>query len=181
MKTSKYDSIQTAVDLVREVQINGLSLSTEDICRAQDIFGHSTVEELDALANDIGRTNGHGEPDPKGTWGDGRRGTRDTFYSILFHIWNWEDATRFWNQHSNIEHEELAERRSSQKSLESQVAELKTQKEELQRVCKESSNATVDAWNKLREQEDRAEAAEAEIVKLKAKLYDLMVAGKEGA
>ena len=40
---SKYDSINTAAELVAEVQANGLSLMQEDICRAQDIFGRSAV------------------------------------------------------------------------------------------------------------------------------------------
>ena len=64
---SKYDSIKTAAELVKEVRLNGLSLAQEDICRAQDIFGNAPIEELVALANDIGRNNRDGEPDPKGT------------------------------------------------------------------------------------------------------------------
>lgn len=64
---SKYDSIKTAAELVAEVQAHGLSLAQEDICRAQDIFGRSAVQDLVALANDIGRNNENGDPDPKGT------------------------------------------------------------------------------------------------------------------
>ena len=105
---SRYDKIQTARDLVMEVKFHGFSCKPEDICRAQDIFGHSTIEELDTLANDIGRNNENGEPDPKGTWSSTRTPTRDTFYSILFQIWNWEEATRFWNEHSNPEREQIA-------------------------------------------------------------------------
>ena len=63
---SEYDNIKTAKDLITEVRIHGLSLAQEDICRAQDIFGHSTIEELVALANDNGRDNENGEPDPNG-------------------------------------------------------------------------------------------------------------------
>ena len=80
---SKYDSIKTAADLVAEVQLHGLSTAQEDICRAQDIFGDSPIKELIRLANDIGRDNSKGEPDPKGTWGGGRKGTQGTFYMIL--------------------------------------------------------------------------------------------------
>ena len=72
---SKYDSIKTAKDLVSEVMMHGFSLNQEDICRAQDIFGHSTIEELVNLANDIGRNDENGTPDPKGTWSSGRRRT----------------------------------------------------------------------------------------------------------
>ena len=72
---SKYDSIKTAAELVAEVRLHGLSLAQEDITRAQDIFGRSSIEELVALANDIGRNNDKGEPDPKGTWSSGRPAT----------------------------------------------------------------------------------------------------------
>lgn len=39
---------------------------------------------------------------------------------------------------------------------------------------KELSEYNTQNWNKFREQEDRADALEAEITKLKAKLYDLI-------
>ena len=42
--SSKYDSIKTAAELVKEVRLNGLSLVQEDICRAQDIFGNAPIE-----------------------------------------------------------------------------------------------------------------------------------------
>ena len=64
---SKYDSIKTAAELVAEVRVHGLSLAQEDICRVQDIFGNAPIEDLVALANDIGRNNRNGEPDPKGS------------------------------------------------------------------------------------------------------------------
>lgn len=104
---SKYDSIKTAAELVAEVRVHGLSLAQEDICRVQDIFGNAPIEDLVALANDIGRNNRNGEPDPKGSMSSNRPATQNTFYSILFRIWHWEDATRFWNQHTNPEHEEV--------------------------------------------------------------------------
>lgn len=40
----------------------------------------------------------------------------------------------------------------------------------------EANDIAIKNWNKFREQEDRADALEAEIIKLKAKLYDLMTA-----
>lgn len=36
--------------------------------------------------------------------------------------------------------------------------------------------SSLENWNKFREQEDRADALEQEIIKLKAKLYDMMTA-----
>lgn len=43
---SIYDGIKTAKELLEAVSVQGLSTKTEDICRAQDIFGRSTTEEL---------------------------------------------------------------------------------------------------------------------------------------
>ena len=76
---SKYDNIETAAELVVEVQFHGLSTAKEDICRAQDIFGSTSVEELTRLANDIGRDNDKGEPDPHGSWNSSRPATQGTF------------------------------------------------------------------------------------------------------
>lgn len=44
----------------------------------------------------------------------------------------------------------------------------------------EANDLSIQNWNKFREQEDRADALEKEIINLKAKLYDLMTAVKEG-
>lgn len=82
----KYDEIQTAEELVNEIAINGISLNQNDQIRAQDIIGHSSVGELENLAN-------------------GKLGGK--FYFLLQHIWNIEDVIRFWNNHSNQEHKEF--------------------------------------------------------------------------
>lgn len=176
---SKYDSIKTAADLVEEVQLHGLSLAQEDICRAQDIFGSTSVEELARLANDIGMNNEKGEPDPKGTWSSGRKGTQGMFYMIASRIWNWEEVTRFWNQHTNPQTEELKRNRDAydfivegNKKLKNENDELKEQVSEL--LERESELVTLRDDARL-----RAEEAEAEVVRLKAKLYDLLVEQKE--
>lgn len=49
-------------------------------------------------------------------------------------------------------------------------------------TCKrmeEAHNSYTELWNKFRETEDKLEAAQLEIMKLKAQLYDLLIAGKE--
>ena len=163
---SIYDNINTATDLVKEVMCHGLSTKTEDICRAQDIFGNSSVEELVRLANDIGRN---------GSWSSGRKGTQNTFYSIAFSIWNWEDATRFWNQYTNPDKETLAKTFEDNISLKRQVELLSEQEDRLSRDAIESESKWKSTYEQFREQEARAIKAEAEIVQLKAKLYDLMV------
>lgn len=175
---SKYDDIKTAAELVAEVRAHGLSLDQEDICRAQDIFGNSPIEELVRLANDIGRNNEKGEADPKGTWSSGRPATQNTFYSILFRIWNWEDATRFWNQHTNPEHEgyrelqeklraEMSEHSTTKKALEN---EHKAVLNERSQVCE--LKAKVACLESFRHENNMT------IMELKAKLYDLMTAGE---
>ena len=183
---SKYDSIKTAAELVAEVQAHGLSLAQEDICWAQDIFGRSAVQDLVALANDIGRNNENGEPDPNGTWSSGREATRGTFYSIAFRIWNWEDAVQFWNRHSNPEHEEVKELRAK---LKAEMAEHSKTKEALkeQKISTDAEHKfLLVERGKRSEQGDKIRSLEAEvhdrdmtIMELKAKLYDLMVK-KEG-
>lgn len=175
---SKYDNIKTAKDLVSEVMMHGLSLNQEDICRAQDIFGHSTIEELVDLANDIGRNDENGNPDPKGTWSSGRRGTRSTFYQIAFNIWSWEDATRFWNQHSNPDKDTLTAAVAETKAVK---AELKRKNEAYESLRERAVNLDANLSNYVQKEfEARAalKEAEAEIIRLKARLFDMMEAQK---
>ena len=173
--TSIYDKIGSAKELVHEVMVHGFSTKQEDICRAQDIFGNATIEELDELANDIGRNNANGEPDPNGSWSSGRRETRSTFYSILFQIWNWEQATSFWNQHSNPEYKELRTLRGENKNLSKQIDAVRVTRDDLMKQLEEKQNALTDIAYERNELQLRAEAAEAENIKLKAKLYDLLI------
>ena len=177
--SGKYDSIKTAAELVAEVRLNGLSMAQEDICRAQDIFGHTSIDELARLANDIGRNNADGEPDPKGTWNSDRKATQGTFYMIVSHIWNWEEVTRFWNQHTNPQTEELKKQQDAYDFIVKDNEKLKSENDSLREA----------QFNRLAEREDlrtrtgdaqrRAEEAEAEVIRLKAKLYDLLIERKE--
>jgi hypothetical protein len=160
---SKYDTIRTAADLVAEVVIHGLSTAQEDINRAADIFGRSTIEELVALANDIGRNNEKGEPDPKGTWCSNRRGTRDTFYFIVFTVLGWEQATDFHNTYT-LEIPKIRQERD--KALEKSAQ----QQEELNALYRRHANL-VDDNEKLVETNKQLTE---EVIRLKAKLYDLM-------
>lgn len=177
--SSKYDSIRTVAELVREVQMHGLSTTQEDLNRASDIFGHSTVEELATLANDIGRNNDNGEPDPKGNWSSNRQPTRWTFYSIISHIWNWEEVTRFWNLHTNPEHERLVEMNEVIKllrsNLEISVSEAKSEREA--RAAEKAER--VKAQTEIDRLNGEMRGKDMEIMELKARLYDLLV-GKEG-
>lgn len=171
---SIYDSIKTARELVYHVKNHGLSTNTEDICRAQDIFGHSTIEELDDLANDIGRYDENGNPDPKGTWSSTRIPTRDTFYHILFIIWNYEDATRFWNQHTNPEHDELVVLREEKQELKKAVKDLKSQLDLEHGIRLGETRQKLEIDEKLGKLAAELHDANMTIMELKAKLYDLI-------
>lgn len=173
--SSKYDNIQTAAELVSEVMIHGLSTEQEDICRAQDIFGNSTLKELVKLANDIGRNNEDGEPDPKGTWSSNRKPTQGTFYMIASSIWNWEEVTRFWNLHTNPEHEKYNEMLEGYRVLHSHSdhVEDKLKKEHESRLAE--TNARLEAETKAEKLAAELHDKELEVMELKAKLYDLMM------
>ena len=176
---SIYDNVKTPKELLELVKVHELSTEIEDICRAQDIFWRAPIEDLIALANDNGRKNDAGEPDPKGSWSSGRDGLQKTFYSVLFHIWNWEDATRFWNQHTNPEYASLKKTAGRVKELDAELSVTKSEctstkieaeifRTDLEKAEAENTNLAA-----------RVKAQEEEIMKLKAKLYDLMVE-KEG-
>ena len=171
---SKYQNIQTAKDLVYEVMAHGLSTEGDNLGRIQDILGHATFQELDFLANDLGRVNEKGEPDPKGTWSSSRRGTRDTFYFILFHVWNWEDATRFWNQHTNPDFEKTV-------ALKKEVDKLIAEKEELSSKLRveigehQGTKRLLEEYTTVNERLHRENnVLNQQIIELKAELYDLM-------
>lgn len=171
---SKYDGIKTAAELVREVKNHGLSTVQEDLNRAADIIGNSEIGELVRLANDIGRNNENGEPDPKGTRSSNRIATQNTFYSIISHVWHWEEVTRFWNQHTNPEHEELSELRGISIRLGEENKALVARRAELLEDAKRGAEYISSLNSELAEARARAEAAEAEVVQLKARLYDLL-------
>ena len=169
--SSKYDKITTPAELVSEIRFHGMSTEQEDICRIQDIFGNAPIEELVRLANDIGRNNENGEPDPKGSWSSNRPATQSTFYMILSQIWNWEEVTRFWNQHTNPQTKELQELRSANKELMTRLEKLLANQKVNDEVLSRLERQLIDTHN-------RAEEAEAEVIQLKAKLYDLLVEKK---
>ena len=173
--SSKYDNIKTAADLVREVQNNGLSTATDDICRAQDIFGNSSIEELARLANDIGRNNDQGEPDPNGSWSSSRKPTQGTFYMIAFSIWNWEDATRFWNLHTNPEHKTLERIRKVANELETDAIKAEASNQKLRELHENLIKRYDRLEGEYHAMKCRAENVEAEVIILKAKLYDYMM------
>lgn len=173
---SIYDNITTAKDLIFEVAAHGLSTKQEDICRAQDIFGNSTIEELAALATDNGRRDENGTPNQFGSWSSGSDGTQKYFYQIIFNIWSWADATKYYNEHSNplyIEGREAVKERDTLKAeitnKENRIAKLKNEVTDYKESIMKMTDEKVDYQKKI-------DAKDAEIIKLKARLYDLMAA-----
>lgn len=167
---SKYDSIKTAADLITEVRCHGLSTTTDDINRAADIFGNSAVKELITLANDIGRNNEKGEPDPKGTWSSSRPATQGTFYQIAFVIWSWEQATAFYNQYTL----KIPKIRQEVKFLDRRVGEEADRANRLQTSLEFAEDDLDTANNEISDLRTALADANNEINELKAKLYDYM-------
>lgn len=143
---SQYDGIKTARELLTDVAVRGLSIREEDICRAQDIFGHSTIEELAELAHEH----------------------RDRFYFVAFKIWGWETATEFWNEHSNPDRK----LREENVSLKAKVKELEAGIQVLNNRLENTECARVSEA----EMKEALAEKDQEIIRLKAKLYDMIEA-----
>lgn len=167
--TSIYDNIKTPKELVIYVSAHGLSTAVNDIIRAQDIFGQAPISDLVELANDdnqaankAGRTHSY----------------QSTFYMVLFNIWNWEDATRFYNQHTNPEPKAWMAATTEVKRI---ASEAKAKLAEVQKNYDKRTGEAIHLGKQVLELEQRAgraetklAAAEQTILELKAKLYDLM-------
>lgn len=171
---SIYDEIATAKDLIFEVKAHGLSTNVEDIVRIQDIFGNSATEELEALATDNGRRDTSGNPDQFGSLSSGNEGTQKIFYQIIFAIWSWEDATRYYNEHSNILYIEGRQAVKTCDVLNSEIARKDEIIATLNGVVAERKEAIKELTNEKVDYQKEIDEKDAEIIKLKAKLYDLM-------
>lgn len=176
---SIYEKVQTPKELLMEVMAHGLSTKQEDIFRVQDIFGRAPIEDLVALANDIGRNNENGEPDPRGSLSSGRRATQGTFYMVLSNIWNWEDMTRFWNEHTNPEHEKYVEMYAAYQTLLESTAHLRDELDKEHKARLAETSARIDADNDVAGLKATLHERDMEIIELKARLYDMMMKGVE--
>ena len=160
---TKLEQVKTAAELISLISWQGIPTDTESICKMQDIIGHSTEGELIALAQDDGLERRDGS-----TRSTGRRGTQKEMMLLLFTIWDWERATRFYNQHVNPEYRMM-------KDAEAQAAIWK------ERAEKQEAAAVynMEHWGEADERADKAEKelkeAQAEIMRLKAMLFDNMV------
>ena len=162
---SKYDNIKTATALVSEVKANGLSMETEDICRAQDILGGAPVEELIGLANLTGPA--------------GKMDMQSAFYLILTRAWNWSEVVQFWNVHTNPMAKQFLELRDENERLRKENEELTVKIKEAVDDMLDSAEEVGELTKRIESTQLRVEEAETEVVRLKAKLYDLLVERKE--
>ena len=101
------------------------------------------------------------------------------FYQVAFHIWSWEDATRFYNQNSNFP---VIDALEENKMLHQQVKELngelkraKDDRDVEHRRCREAVDAEQAAQKKICHLEAEVHDRDMTIMELKARLYDLLV------
>lgn len=169
-----YDDIKTAKELVQEVMAHGISTDVNDICRAQGIFGHSSIEDLVALANDDAQA-----ANKRGV----NHGYQSTFYSILFHIWDWERATGFYNEHTNPvfkHHKEMIEKWRQEASTATQrLNQVEKQRDLLKTDTEQMHTQIIELEQRAGEAETKLAAAEQTILELKAKLWDLTMGGEK--
>ena len=154
MKT-QLSQIETAAELLTLVGWQGVSTKQEDISRMQDIIGHSTIEELDRLAND--------------------KGTQSGFYHLLSVIWRWDDLIEFWNKHTNPDHKEMEEVKVELKRHKEWLKQKTDRVVDLNSQLEEAATVAVNAQSENRKLQQALHDKDREIMELKAKLYDLMV------
>lgn len=172
---NSFSDIKTIQELIAYIAAHGMPTDEESVCRMQDIVGHSTIEELDFLANNIGRCDEHGNIDPKGSCSGGKN-SQKYFYPLIFSIWNWEDAVRFWNQHTNPDKEILTKTYEENRVLKKRNEELTARRDELLENEKLVADKVSELMEKGFESEKRIGDLELENIRLKARLYDMMTA-----
>lgn len=104
-----------------------------------------------------------------------------TFYAILFNIWNFEDATRFYNEHTMGYPSQIRELKEEKRKLEEEVAHQKEQA----KIAHENMRKEMENRREAREEYHKARTAlhdrDMTILQLKAELYDYMKKEKEAA
>ena len=163
MKT-KLEQITTAAELITYTLAFGVPTDPESICRMQDIFGHSSYEELSELANSTknGENRSHD--------------TQNAFYSLLFKIWNWTDAVRFWNDYTNPQKPELKELKEKNDVLAERNKYLTDRRDELNNQLNDGAKQITELMEDGAEMRGRIFQLEEEVTRLKAKLYDMITA-----
>lgn len=155
MLKPKYESLE---ELLREVKATGgLDTDIDFIVHVQDLIGHSCLEDLDRLSHEY----------------------KETFYRVYDEAEGIIATIKFFAEYSNFSvklREELAEAEADRDKLQHFYNEEQKKSLEFarERNEKEAENIRITAEaNDLRREN---EALKAELIALKAKLYDLMTA-----
>ena len=168
MKT-KLNEIKTAAELITFVSAFGIPTDQESICTMQDIIGHTGQDELVRLATDDGTERRDGE-----TWSTGRRGTKATTMNLLFHIWHWEDATQFYNNYVNPIQKKMKEEIETGRKEKAKNEHLKAELEDVRNRLNQTTETGKKILSEKIVAEKELEKAQAEILRLKAMLFDYM-------
>lgn len=142
------------VELLKHTQATGgLDVSTEAICEYQDMIAHSHDDQLEELANG---------------------NLKESFYRVYGYAYGTVEAIRFHCRHGKKIMEMIAEN----DDLKADVEDWKTKAEKAQQAAEKFRVSWEDLSQKAARQEDEIRRQAAEIITLKAKLYDMMQAGQ---
>lgn len=146
------------VKLVKRVQATGgMDTDEASVCDYQDMIGHSSDEQLRELAN--------GE-------------MKHAFYRIYGCAYGTISAIQFFTKHSNKLDEIIHERDEAICDRDDAREDLKKEKEKTEKAFAQAQKMR-DSWEQEKTEKENIkrdlEKAQAEIIQLKAKLYDLIM------
>ena len=151
-----YNDINTPEELIEQVSAFGLSIDQDDRNRAADIIGNAAVGHLAEIANS-----------------DKSR----TFYFIAFSVWHWEQAVSFYNKYSHPCRDEYRGLKDKNKELEHKIEVLTYRNDEYEKQFTDIENEKAELKQKEAIIHGKYKDLQLEVFELKAKLYDLMMAG----
>lgn len=145
------------VKLLNKVQATGgLDVDEKSICEYQDMIGHSTQDQLRELANG---------------------NLKESFYRVYGHSYGTVEAIRFFTKNSDKLYDILAERDNAVIDRDEALEKLENQKQKIADNFLKAQNALDAAEEekaaRLKAEEDLKKAQD-EIIRLKARLFDLM-------
>lgn len=145
------------VKLLNRVQATGgLDVDEKSICEYQDMIGHSTQEQLRELANG---------------------NLKESFYRVYGHSYGTVETIRFFTQNSDKIYNILLERDGLKADLEEKQDELEAQKKKTEENWNKAQKMH-EAWMNEKAEKEQAQddlkKAQEEIIRLKARLFDLM-------
>lgn len=145
------------VKLLKHMQATGgLETDEKSICEYQDMIGHSTIEQLKELANSE---------------------YRESFYRVYGYSYGTVETIRFYCKNSKKIEELYEQIDEAQADAEEAKDALKKEQEKTKNffeLADENRQAWEEETKKNRELQTRIAEQDAEITKLKAKLYDMM-------